>query len=88
MAAWITEGTAHRSPVRRVPVMHLLVRDPEVEWRMWCSYGQGRKDSGYPQCTRCRKCRKLAGDAVANGDLDADDEAIVNWHIKPQEDAR
>lgn len=66
--------------------MHLLVRDPEVEWRMWCSYSRGRGDGGYLDCKRCSKCRALAREAISDGTLDPDDAAIMNWQIKPQED--
>jgi hypothetical protein len=71
IASWLTEGTAHRTPVRMTPVIHLLVR-VGGDWTMWCSGSKGREDS--PHGNRlCRDCRQLAREAVESGDLDAKD---------------
>lgn len=68
---WLTEGTAHRTPVQREPVIHLLVREGS-DWTMWCSGGKGREDN--PHGNRlCRSCRDLAWEAVRSGDLDKDE---------------
>jgi hypothetical protein len=80
MASWLTEGTAHRSPVQRTPVIHLLV-DEGGEWRMWCSYGKGREDN--PHGNRlCRLCQQLARDAFAAGDVNVDD--VRRWLAEAQ----
>lgn len=72
---WLTEGTAHRSPVQMTPVIHLLVRGGG-DWTMWCSGGQGRKDATVDD-RLCRSCRQLAQDAVADETLDARD--VQRW---------
>jgi hypothetical protein len=75
MSNWITEGTAHRSPVRIAPVRHLLVdgRANGWDWAMWCSGSRGRKDSNPHSNRVCRECRRLAEDAVADGTLSPDE---------------
>lgn len=76
MASWITEGTAHRSPVRKDPVRHLLVDSGGV-WMMWCSAGKGRKDYN-PHCKKfCHECCQLAREAIEAGDLSPSD--VHGW---------
>lgn len=77
ISSWLTEGTAHRSPVARTPVIHLLVKDSGVwEWAMWCSGSRGREDT--PHGNRlCRECKELAKQAVEAGDLDLQD--VARW---------
>ncbi len=73
--SWLSQGTAHRSPVQRTPIIHLIV-DDGGEWRMWCTYGKGREDN--PHGDRlCSKCRQLARDAVADESVGA--EEVGRW---------
>ena len=61
-------GTAHRTPVQRTPVIHMLVQE-NGDWRMWCSYGKGREDN--PHGNRfCPKCKTLVADAINDGTMD------------------
>ena len=80
MASWITEGTAHRSPVRKYPVRHLLV-DGGGDWVLWCSSGKGREDANPNSRKFCRTCVGLAKDAISAGDLDAAD--LGGWPVTP-----
>jgi hypothetical protein len=79
MADWIVEGTAHRSPVRRDPVRHLLVDDGSGrgEWALWCSSGKGRKDYNPHSKKFCRGCVQLAKDAIADDTLALSD--VHGW---------
>jgi hypothetical protein len=78
VASWITEGTAHRSPVRRDPVRHLLVQD-NSDWRMWCSYSKGREDSNPHSKKFCRGCVALAKEAIAEETLSPSD--VSGWPV-------
>lgn len=80
VASWITEGTAHRSPVCRDPVRHLLVHGHGWgEWALWCSSGKGRKDYNPHSRKFCRDCKRLAQDAIDAGDLAASD--VRGWPV-------
>lgn len=71
ISSWLSEGTAYRTPVQMTPVCHLLVQ-VGGDWTMWCSGSKGRPDS--PHGNRmCRECRRLAREAVDEGNLDAED---------------
>lgn len=63
-----TIGTAHRTPVQRAPIIHILVPDGG-DWAMWCSGSRGREDSPYGN-RLCSKCRALAHDAFEDAMLD------------------
>jgi hypothetical protein len=79
--AWLIEGTAHRTAVRRDPVRHLLVDDGRGrgEWALWCTSGKGRPDSNPHSRKFCRGCVALTRDAVAAGDLDLAD--VNGWPL-------
>ena len=81
MADWIAEGTAHRSPVRKYPVRHLLVdgRANGWDWSMWCSGSQGRKDYNPHSPKFCRECAQLARDAIEDDTLSPDD--VNGWPV-------
>lgn len=80
MNDWLREGTAHRSPVRRDPVRHLLVCDHGSEWALWCSGNKGRLDNNPHSRKFCRECVNLARDAVAEGTLNATD--LGDWPVR------
>jgi hypothetical protein len=70
MSDWLVPGTAHRTPVQRTPIIHLIVRETG---EMWCSGSKGRPD--YPHGDRlCPKCKRLAQDAAAEEMLNPDEE--------------
>ena len=69
MSDWLKEGTAHRTPVQRTPVIHLLVQE-NGDLHMWCTGGKGREDNPYGN-RLCRECRDLARDGVKDGMIDS-----------------
>ena len=79
MAAWITEGTAHRSRISRHPVRHLLVDDCHGGWAMWCSANKGSKDYNPHSKRFCRECLALANEAVSEETLDPAD--VHGWPV-------
>jgi hypothetical protein len=79
MADWIKEGTAHRSPIHKYPVRHLLVDDCHGGWALWCSSGKGRPDSNPHSRKFCHECTRLACEAIADETLDASD--VNGWPI-------
>lgn len=80
--SWLTTGTAHRSPVQRTPVIHLLVTSGGNKWEMWCSGSKGRPDN--PHGNRlCAECRALARECDERGELDPGYE---RWLTPPRGD--
>jgi hypothetical protein len=81
MAGSFTIGTAHRSPVQRTPIIHILVLQAG-DWAMWCSGSKGREDNPYGD-RRCRKCRTLAREAHDKEMLDSS-EVGQEWFTGEQ----
>lgn len=70
---WLVTGTAHRTPVQRTPVIHLIVREVE---QLWCSGGKGRIDNPFGN-RLCSECKRLARDAAEEDMLDL--EQFARW---------
>ena len=77
-ASWLDEGVSTRTRFGHPsPVVHLVIVSSQ---ELWCSGGQGRVAAvhsvpvrGYSAPRVCSACRRLAADAIAEGDLDAAD---------------
>lgn len=72
------DGVSARSPWGiPEPVRHLVIMPDGSNWRLWCSGSLARREENQQSGRFCRRCRRLAADAIADGTLD--ERTVSGW---------